>query len=119
MARSGWSKTSSCDGNSAYFRVTVASDLCAAVALPEFDAGAFGVVVLGGGAECFFLLVVAAKAELQDRGDEEEKATLAISIDVCKDEGCCCGGTYAPMIATAKQAVFNLHVAPRLAAYVI
>ena len=50
----------------------VAKTLGAAVALPELDAGAFGVVIPRARTKALFLLVLAAEAELHYSGEEEE-----------------------------------------------
>ena len=59
--------------NSSYFWVTKTSG--AVVALPEFDARALGVAVPRARAEALLLLVVAAKEELHDSGEEEKECT--------------------------------------------
>jgi len=52
--------------DSANLRVSVTSDVCAAVALPEFDARALGIVVGGAGTESLFFLMVAAQDKLHE-----------------------------------------------------
>lgn len=62
-ARGGW------DGAD----LRVAETLGAAVALPELDAGTLGVAVGWAGTKALLLLVVAAKAKLENSRDEEQE----------------------------------------------
>jgi hypothetical protein len=103
------SKTASRDRGSGDFGVAQAA--VALVALPEFAARALGVVVCGAGAVALFLLVVLVDEELEGDGDEEEEALR--SVRICVMWGRKCGGrTYAPRMATAKQAVLRRQTEP-------
>lgn len=67
------SKASRRRGNDSNLGVT--ESVVATVSLPELDAGAFGVVVLGTGAKTLLLLVLAAHEELEEAREEEEDST--------------------------------------------
>lgn len=97
-------------------------------ALPEAAAAAAGVVVLGRGAEPLLALVVAAEAQLDEGGDQEEEAgangVLALFVEEwehgkAKKKKHGTGNmwemrikTYAPMIDTANAALFKRQARP-------
>jgi hypothetical protein len=89
------------------------------LALPELAfGGAGGVAVVGGGAEGALLAAVADEAIFDEDGEEEEDAVgfaSVFSFSIHIELGI--GGqweTYAATIATAKQAVSNLHAVRKL-----